>query len=425
MTIYLDHNATTPLRPEVWEAMARVEFGDEPRGNPSSVHKIGVNAARLLQQCRETVAGALGAEAGEVLFAGGGTEAINLALKGAVGASGREAPHLVSSPTEHHAVLHALSGLSGTRGCPVTLCPVDNRGLLDPGVLAAALRPDTLLVSVMHVNNEVGTIQPVSEIGRLCQERGLLFHVDAVQSAGKLPVKVADLHCDLLSLSAHKFGGPQGVGALFVRRGTPLAPLIQGGPQEAKLRAGTQNLAGIVGLATALELAEKERESRLQRWRELREILYRLPRELEAVRVNSHPNATLPNVVNMTFMYCDGMSLCMNLSLRGICVSTSSACTAGDLQPSHVLKAMGLSDRAAHGAVRFSMGRQTTAEELEETVAVAKKIVPQLRLLTRPEDIGKCKDDCPCFLTGQNQEGYARRVPAGSVHERGSGGRTR
>ncbi|MHB8997734.1 MAG: cysteine desulfurase family protein [Armatimonadota bacterium] len=399
MTIYLDHNATTPLRPEVWDAMASVEFGHELRGNPSSVHRIGVATMRTMAAARHTVASILGAGDKEIIFTGGGSEAINLALQGAVRASDQPHPHLVSTAVEHHAVLHALDCLAG-EGCPVTLCPVDVTGRVDPQAIADAITPDTLVVSVMFVNNEVGTIQPVQEIGAICRERGVLFHIDAVQAVGKLPVNVADLQCDLLSFSAHKFNGPQGVGGLYVREGTPLAPLVHGGPQEWKLRAGTQNIAGIVGLAEALRLAEQEREGNLQRWRELCEILYRLPHELEAVRVNSHPDLTLPNVVNMTFMYCDGMTLCMNLSMRGICVSTSSACTAGDLSPSHVLKAMGLSDLAAHGAVRFSMGRLTTAEEIEATVEVTKEIVTNLRLVTHPDDIGKCGDDCPCFLTG-------------------------
>ena len=398
MTIYLDHNATTPLRPEVWDAMASVEFGSELRGNPSSVHRVGVATMRQMGQARHTVAAILGAQDKEIVFTGGGSEAINLALQGAVRAAAGPHPHLISTTVEHHAVLHSLDCLAG-QGSTVTLCPVDVTGRVDPQTIADAITPDTLLVSVMFVNNEVGAIQPVAEIGALCRERGVLFHIDAVQAVGKLPVNVADLQCDLLSFSAHKFNGPQGVGGLYVREGTPLAPLVHGGPQEWKLRAGTQNIAGIVGLAEALRLADQEREGNLQRWQELREILYRLPRELDAVRVNSHPDLTLPNVVNMTFMYCDGMALCMNLSMRGICLSTSSACTAGDLSPSHVLKAMGLSDLAAHGAVRLSMGRLTTAEELEQTVEVTKELVENLRLVTHPDDIGKCKDDCPCFLT--------------------------
>lgn len=399
MTIYLDHNATTPLRPEVWDAMASIEFGTELRGNPSSVHRVGVATMRQTAEARATVAAILGATGKEIVFTGGGSEAINLALKGAMRAAGRPGAHLVATTVEHHAVLHALRMLEQD-GCPVTLCAVDNTGRVDPAAVAAALTPETLLVSVMMVNNEVGTIQPVAEIGALCRERGVLFHVDAVQAVGKLPVNVGELQCDLLSFSAHKFNGPQGVGGLYVREGTALAPLIAGGPQEWKLRAGTQNVAGIVGLATALRLAENEREANWQHWLKLREILYRLPRELNAVRVNSHPDLTVPNVVNMTFMFCDGMALCINLSMRGICASTGSACTAGDLQPSHVLKAMGLSDLAAHGAARFSMGRLTTAEEVEQTVEVTRELVENLRLVTHPDDIGKCKDDCPCFLTG-------------------------
>lgn len=398
MTIYLDHNATTPLRREVWEAMAAVEFGDTPRANASSVHRLGLATRRHLTAAREVVAQVLGAAPGEIVFTGGGSEAINLALKGAVWASDRLHPHLVTTAVEHHAVHHALDWLA-TQGCAITRCPVDVTGRVAPQAVAEAITKDTLLVSVMLVNNEVGTIQPVAEIGALCRERGVLFHVDAVQGVGKLPVNVEAIQCDLLTLSAHKLQGPQGVGALYVRAGTPLAPLVHGGPQESRLRAGTENVAGMVGCAEALRLAEGEREDNLARWRELREILYRLPRELDAVRVNSHPDLTVPNCVNMTFMFCDSMALMMNLSMNGIMVSSGSACTAGDLKPSHVLKAMGLSDKAAYGAVRFSMGRQTTAEELEAAVAVTKEIVENLRLVTKPEDIGQCKDDCPCFLT--------------------------
>lgn len=402
MAIYLDHNATTPLRREVWEAMSAVEFGPEKRGNASSVHRVGVGTRQHIARARGAVAAALGASPDEIVFTGGGSEAINLALKGAFWGAGRTDVHLVSTTIEHHAVHHALHWLEG-RGASVSLCPVDTTGRVDPESVAEAIKPDTLLVSVMLVNNEVGTVQPVAEIGAICRERGVMLHVDAVQGVGKLPVRVDELQCDLLSLSAHKIQGPQGVGALYVRRGTRLEPLVHGGPQEGRLRAGTENVAGIVGLGEALRLAETERDGNLARWRELREILYRLPRELDAVRVNSHPDLTLPNCVNMTFMFCDGMALTMNLSLRGICVSTGSACTAGDLTPSHVLKAMGLSDRAAHGAIRLSMGRDTTDEELETTVAVTKDVVESLRLVTKPEDIGKCKDDCPCFLTGARQ----------------------
>ncbi|MEI6501822.1 MAG: cysteine desulfurase family protein, partial [Armatimonadota bacterium] len=239
MTIYLDHNATTPLRPEVWEAMASVEFGTELRGNPSSVHRVGVATMRQMGAARHTVALILCALDKEIVFTGGGSEAINLALQGAVHACGRPNPHLISTTVEHHAVLHALDALAA-QGCSVTLCPVEVTGRVDPRAIADVITPDTLLVSVMFVNNEVGTIQPIAEIGALCRERGVLLHVDAVQAVGKLPVNVDDLQCDLLSFSAHKFNGPQGVGGLYVRTGTPLLPLVHGGPQEWKLRAGTQ-----------------------------------------------------------------------------------------------------------------------------------------------------------------------------------------
>lgn len=397
MTIYLDHNATTPLRPEVWEAMAQVEFGSEMLRNPSSIHKAGIAAHRRLAQARAQIAEGLGAQPEEIIFTGGGTEAINLAIKGAVWASGKQRPHVISTTVEHHAVLHTLDWLQ-TTGVDVTLAPVSIRCQVDPESIADAITEETVLVSVMWVNNEVGAIQPVAEIGAICRERGVLLHVDAVQAVGKLPVDLTQVPCDLLSCSAHKLGGPKGVGALFVRRGTRLIPLVHGGPQERKLRAGTENLQGIVGFAEALRLALAERETNWQRWLILREELYRLPRELDAVRVNSDPALSVPNCVSMVFMFCDGMALATNLSARGVYVSTGSACTAGDLKPSHVLKAMGLSDRAAYGAIRFSMGRDTTHEDVTQAVDAVKEVVRRLRLVTAPEDIGKCKEDCPCFL---------------------------
>lgn len=398
MSIYLDHNATTPLRPEVWEAMARVEFGPDMIRNPSSVHKAGIAAHRVLKAAREQVAGGIGAEPDELVFTGGGSEAINLALKGSVWAAGRPRPHAITTAVEHHAVLHAYEWLQ-TQGVRTEVLVPDVRCMISPQAVAEAIGPDTVLVSVMMVNNETGAIQPIAEMGALCRERGVVFHVDAVQAVGKLPLNLRELPCDLLSFSAHKLGGPKGVGALYVRRGTKLTPLVHGGPQERRLRAGTENVQGIVGFAEALRLALEHREETWARWLELREILHRLARELDAVRVNSDPARCVPNCVSMTFMYCDGMTLATNLSARGVFASTGSACTAGDLKPSHVLKAMGLSDRAAYGAVRFSMGWATTAQEVTEAVEKTKDLVARLRLVTAPEDIGKCKEDCPCFLT--------------------------
>lgn len=412
MGIYLDHNATTPLRPEVWEAMAAVEFGAPWTGNPSSVHEAGLGAFRRLAAAREQLAAGLGAQPGEIVFTGGGSEAINLALKGAAWARGADRPHFVSTRAEHHAVLHSLEWLQHAHGARVTLLPVDERCLLEPAAVAEAIEPDTVLVSVMMVNNETGAIQPVAEVGALCRERGVLLHVDAVQALGKLPVDVEEIGCDLLSCAAHKLGGPKGVGALYVREGTRLAPLVHGGPQEGQLRAGTQNVQGAVGFAEAVRLAEQEREGNRARWLELRTILHRPVDELDAVRLNSAPDVTVPNCVNLTFMYCDGMALATNLSARGVWVSTGSACTAGDLAPSHVLQAMGLSDLAALSSVRFSMGRATTREEVEQAAAITAETVARLRLLTAPEDIGKCGDDCPCFVTGEKPRGAVRRRQA-------------
>lgn len=399
MPIYLDSNATTPLRPEVWEAMGQVEFGPDMIRNPSSTHLAGIAAKRTMRAAREQIAATLGAKPEEVFFTGGGSEAVNLALKGVVFANGKHDAHVVSTTIEHHAVLHALEWLE-TQGVGVTLVSAEPTCRVSLEAVREALTDDTMLVSVMHVNNEVGAIQPVAEIGALCRERGILFHVDAVQAVGKLPVDVDEIQCDLLSCSAHKIGGPKGVGALYVRKGTELAPLIHGGPQERHLRAGTENVQGIVGFAEALRLSLEEREENWTRWTALREELHRLPRELDAVRCNSHPDLTVPNCVNLTFMYCDGMTLSTNLSAKGIYVSTGSACTAGDLNPSHVLTAMGLSEQAAHGALRFSMNGATTRDELATTVETTKDLVDKLRLITMPDDIGKCDDNCPCYITG-------------------------
>lgn len=398
MTAYLDNNATTPLRPEVWDAMARVEFGPEQTGNPSSTHRPGLAASRMVREAREVVARTIGADIEEIVFTGGGSEAINHALKGAVWASRKDRKHIVTTAVEHHAVLHAVEWLA-TQGCELTVVPVSLKCRVDPAAIAEAIRPDTALVSVMAVNNEVGTIQPVEEIGAICRERGVLYHVDAVQALGKLPLDVERIGCDLLSVSAHKLGGPKGVGALYIRKGTPLAPLIHGGRQESQRRGGTHNVAGIVGFGEATRLAEEERSAVLERWGELRGVLQRLPKELNAVRINSDPALTLPNCISATFLYCDGMALATNLSMRGIYVSTGAACSSGNVEPSHVLKAMGLSDLAAYCTIRFSLGYGTTRDECEEAVRVTKELVELLREVTMPEDIGRCTEDCPCFLT--------------------------
>lgn len=397
MSIYLDHNATTPLRPEVWEAMRAVEFADEPAANPSSTHRRGLSAARALKAAREQLAEAIGAHPTDIVFTGGGSEAINQALKGVAWALPAKRG-FVTTAIEHHAVLHSMDWLA-SQGARVTTLPVNLKCLVDPAAVAEAIGPDTALVSVMMVNNEVGAIEPVREIGAICRERGVLYHVDAVQALGKLPVNVEEIGCDLLSLSAHKLYGPKGVGALYIREGTPLAPLIHGGRQEAGLRAGTQNVAGIVGFGEAIRLAGAEREANWAHALEVREQFLRLPRELNAVRINGDPASVVPHCISLTLLYCDAMALSTNLSVRGICVSVGSACTSGDVIPSHVLKAMGLSDQAAFCTIRLTSGHDTTVEEAGAAIDAIIELAEMLREVTMPEDIGKCTEDCPCFLT--------------------------
>lgn len=400
MEIYLDHNATTPVRPEVLEAMEECLRADGAFGNPSSLHEPGRTARRRLSEARATVAEILGAEPAGVVFTGSGTEAINLALKGVFFASDRHHKHIVTSSIEHSAVLKTCAWLS-TLGCDVTYLSVDATGRIDPQQVAEAIRDDTLLVSLVHANNEVGTLQPSAEIGTVCRERGVLFHLDAVQAVGKLPVTLEDLECDMLSLSAHKFYGPKGAGALLIRPGVKLTPLIHGGGQEHGLRGGTEAVAQAVGLATALRYAVDEMPDTIPKIWRLRERLLRVREELEAVKLNGHPRETIPNTVNLSFMYCDGMALGLNLNLRGIRVSQGSACSSGQLAPSHVLLAMGLSEKAAHGAIRFSLGKDNTEEQIDLVVAELVSTVRKLRMLTAPEDIGKCDENCPCFVVNE------------------------
>jgi cysteine desulfurase len=396
LEVYLDHNATTPLRAEVAEAAAECAGWAGLYGNPSSVHSVGRRARQRMEESREFVAHALGAESRNVTFTGCGSEAINLAIKGAFFASERATRHVVTSQVEHSAALKACRWLE-TIGCEVTNLPVDPMGRLDPQQVAEALTNDTVVVTLIHADNEVGTLQPTAEIGALCRERGVPLHMDAIQAVGKAPVSLEGLQCDMLSVSAHKFYGPKGVGALVRRDGTDVTPLIHGGGQERGARSGTEAVAQIVGLAKALQLALEEMPEVTPRLWRSRERLLGMTRDLEAVKLNGHPEHTLPHTVNLTFMYCDGMALGLNLSLRHIYLSQGSACTAGDMAPSHVLMAMGLSEQAAHGAIRFSIGRDNTDEQLDYVVSEVVDVVRKLRILTAPEDIGKCDENCPCF----------------------------
>jgi cysteine desulfurase len=377
--IYLDHAATTPVDERVVAAM--LPYFTERFGNPSSIHQAGRAALEALDDARETVAAVLGASRKEIIFTGGGSEADNLAIKG-VALARREAgkgKHVITSAIEHHAVLHAVEQLEAF-GFEATLLPVDHDGLVRPDDLRAALRPDTALVSIMYANNEIGTIQPLPELGAICRERGVPFHTDAVQAAGSLPLNVDELKVDLLSLAAHKFYGPKGVGALYVRRGIPLLPQISGGGQERRRRAGTENVAGIVGMATALRLAEERRESYAADCAALRDrLLAGIRDRVPHVTLNGHPTRRLPNNVNVAFDYVEGESVLLLLDQQGIAASSGSACTSGALEASHVLLALGLPAERAIGSVRFTVGTATTSADVDYVLDVLPPLIERLR----------------------------------------------
>ena len=380
--IYLDHNATTPLLPEVIDRMTgtlREEFG-----NPSSVHHFGQQAKAAIDEARTEVATLLSADPSEVLFTSGGTESDNIAIRGAaeaLEATGRR--HLIASSIEHEAVLNTLKALA-KRGWRTTLLTVDQTGIVAPDALRAALADDTALVSVMHANNEIGTIQPIAELARIAHDRGALFHTDAVQSAAKLPVSVRSLGVDMLSISAHKFYGPKGVGALWIRRGLRVLPLLTGGRQERSRRAGTENVAGIVGMGVAARIARGKMADEGTRLSALRdrleaEILAAVP----GTAVNGAREPRVPNTTNVSFDRVEAESLLIALDLEGIAVSTGSACSSGTLEPSHVLKAMGFNAHRAQNSIRFSLGASNTDAEIDRVIAVLPKMIEKLRSLTR------------------------------------------
>ncbi len=379
MEIYLDHAATTPLREEVLAEM--LPYFREEFGNASSIYSWGRRARQALGNSRDCVARILNAESDEIVFTSGGSEGANLAVKGVAWAQQHRGTHIITSAVEHPAVLDAVSWLERA-GFAVTILPVDGEGMVAPEVVQAALRPDTILVSVMHANNEVGTIQPISKIGEIVRSHGALFHTDAVQAAGTLKLDVKELNADLLSLSAHKLYGPKGVGALYVRKGVRLDPLIHGGAQEKRRRAGTENVAGIVGLAKALELAQDEREAEAERLTALRDKLFAGLRKIPFTKVNGSLEHRLPNNVNVCFKYIEGESLLLNLDLLGVAASSGSACTSGSLEPSHVLLAMGLSHEIAHGSLRLTLGRQTSEDDIDFVLQELPKIVERLRAMS-------------------------------------------
>ncbi|WP_333656919.1 cysteine desulfurase NifS [Methanothrix soehngenii] len=378
--IYMDHSATTPVAPEVLAAM--LPYFGEKFGNASSLHRSGREAKEALEDSREKVAALLGARAEEIIFTSGGTESDNLALKGIARKNRKHGKHIITTQIEHPAILETCRALEKD-GFEVTYLPVTGEGLVELSTLEASIRPDTILISVMHANNEVGTIQPLEEIGRLAAERDIYLHSDAVQSVGKIPVNVDDLGVDLLSLSAHKLYGPKGVGALYIRKGTKLESIIQGGGHERRLRSGTENISGIVGLARAAELAEESMQREAERLTSLRDRLAELVLgKVKEAWINGTMKKRLPGNLNFGFRYVEGESLLLFLDSKGICVSTGSACSSHKLEPSHVLMSLGLKAEECHGSLRITLGMSNTLDEVEYVAESIVEAVERFRVIS-------------------------------------------
>ncbi len=361
--IYFDHAATTPVRPEVLEAM--LPYFTEKFGNPSSVYKLAQANKKAIDDARATVAKILGAQPNEIYFTSGGTEADNWALKGMAEALRKQGNHLITTKIEHHAVLHTCEDLE-KHGFEVTYLDVDENGLVTPEQVEKAIKKETILISIMYANNEIGTIMPIAEIGKIARKHGVIFHTDAVQAVGQLRIDVNRDQIDLLSLSGHKFYGPKGIGALYVRRGLPLPSLLHGGGQERRRRAGTENVPGIVGMAKALELAYQDLEAKTAKIQALRDYMIEgIYQRIPHCRLNGHRTLRLPNNVNFSFAFVEGESLLLLLDMEGIAASSGSACTSGSLDPSHVLLAIGLPHELAHGSLRLTLGEDNTREEVD------------------------------------------------------------
>lgn len=376
--VYLDNAATTQVRQEVIEAM--LPAMQSVYGNPSSLHTFAQEAGRLVELGRAQVASAIGAQPDEIVFTGGGSESDNMVLRGAVAANKKKGKHVISSAVEHHAVLYTLEAMQREGLIDLTLLPVDEYGMVRAEDVKNAIRDDTVLVSIMFANNEVGTIMPIPEIGAICHEKGVWFHTDAVQATGHVPINVDEMQIDFLSMSAHKFHGPKGIGALYIRKGKWLPPLIIGGGQEKKRRAGTENVPGIVGMGKALELATAHMAQNAAHETALRDKLIRgIAKTIPDVKLNGHPTKRLPNNCNYSIRYIEGESILLMLDLNGIAASSGSACTSGSLDPSHVLLAMGLTHEVAHGSLRLTLSEFTTEQEIDYTLELLPKIVQRLR----------------------------------------------
>lgn len=379
--VYLDHSATTPVDPEV--AALMMTYYTEKYGNPSSVHGFGREVKQALEQARTQVADLIGASPLEITFTSGGTEADNLAILGTVEALRSKGKHIITSCIEHHAVLETCEYLE-KKGFDLTILPADAEGIVSTEDLRQAIRPDTILITVMHANNEVGSIQPIGEIGKIAREHGIVFHVDAVQSFGKIPINVEEMNVDLLTVSSHKIYGPKGVGALYVRKGIRIVPLVHGGGQERKRRSGTENTPGIIGFGKACELAGQRMAEDARHQQELRDKLIKgITERIKFVKVNGPVGEKrLPNNVNVSILYVEGESLLLSLDMLGIAASSGSACTSGSLDPSHVLLGMGLTHEVAHGSLRFTLGRQNTEADIDYVLEQLPKIVERLRMMS-------------------------------------------
>lgn len=378
--IYMDHSATTPLDPEIAQSM--LKYMVEDFGNPSSIHAFGREARKAVEEARERVAFAIGANPAEIIFTSGGTESDNMAILGVATANCKKGTHIITSTIEHHAVLDTCKHLE-KNGFTVTYIPVDETGRVRVADVAKAITKNTILITIMHANNEVGTIQPIAEIGKLAKEKGVYFHVDAVQSVGKIPVNVDELNVDLLSISAHKIYGPKGVGCLYVRKGLRITPITHGGAQERKRRAGTENVPGIVGFGLAMEKASQDLRDEAPRLARMRDRLIKgILERLDYTLLNGHSTERLPHNVNFSFKFIEGESLLLMLDMKGVAASSGSACTSGSLDPSHVLLAMGIPHEVAHGSLRLTLGKVNTEEDIDYILEVLPPIVERLRAMS-------------------------------------------
>ena len=378
--IYLDYAATTPADPEVVQAM--LPYFHDAFGNPSAIYSYGQEAKNAVEEARAKVARLIGARDDEIVFTGSGTEADNFALKGVAFANKSKGNHIITISIEHHAVLESCKFL-GKMDFKITYLPVDSYGLVDPQDVKKAITDKTILISMMHANNEVGTIQPICEISKVAKEAGVYFHTDAVQTAGHIPSNVKELGVDLLAMSAHKLYGPKGVGLLYIKKGTKIMPFLNGGAQERGRRASTENVPGIVGFGKAAELAGRDIDSEAARITRLRDkLITGIQKNIEHIKLNGHPVKRLPNNVNISVEFVEGEAMCLNMDMSGICISTGSACSSTSLEASHVLLALGLDPVKAHGSLRFTLGKWTTEEEIDKVLETLPRIVAKLRAMS-------------------------------------------